>query len=48
MLAFFEEAPQHFVTSSELHTGRDEILGFISNINQSFEVPDYDEEYYNK
>ena len=48
MLAFFEEAPQHFVTSSELHTGRDEILGFISNINQNFEAPDYDEEYYNK
>lgn len=46
MLAFFEEAPKHFITSSELHTGRDEVLGFISNINQNFEVPDFDEENY--
>jgi GTP-binding protein len=37
----FEEVPQCFITSSELHTGRDEILAFISGINQVFEIPDY-------
>ncbi|AMR34333.1 YihA family ribosome biogenesis GTP-binding protein [Mucilaginibacter sp. PAMC 26640] len=46
ILLTFEEAPQHFVTSSELLTGRDEILEFIDGINRSFEPPVFDEEYY--
>jgi len=46
MLAFFEEAPQHFVTSAENMTGRDEVLGFIGGINHGFEIPEFDEERY--
>lgn len=46
IMEMFEEAPQHFVTSSELHTGRDEVLGFIATINESFEIPEFDEERY--
>jgi GTP-binding protein len=46
ILDMFEEAPQHFITSSETMLGRDEILGFISTVNQGFEVPDFDEERY--
>jgi GTP-binding protein len=41
VLATFDEVPQIFITSSELHAGRDEILGFVANINQNFEIPDY-------
>jgi GTP-binding protein len=37
----FEEFPQYFVTSSELQSGRDEILGFIDNINKSFVIPHF-------
>ncbi|GAA4336994.1 ribosome biogenesis GTP-binding protein YihA/YsxC [Mucilaginibacter gynuensis] len=40
LLASFEEVPPFFITSSENHIGRDEILGFISQVNQNFEVPD--------
>ncbi len=32
----WEEAPKHFVTSSSKSVGRDEVLEFIQNINQSF------------
>jgi GTP-binding protein len=39
MLATFDEVPQFFITSSETQLGREEILAFISNINQHFEVP---------
>ena len=46
ILETFEEAPQHFITSSETMLGRDEVLSFISNINQGFEVPEFDEERY--
>ncbi|TWR27422.1 YihA family ribosome biogenesis GTP-binding protein [Mucilaginibacter pallidiroseus] len=46
LMTTFEEAPQHFVTSSETQAGRDEVLAFIANINQSFEAPKYNEEYY--
>jgi GTP-binding protein len=46
ILDMFEEAPQLFITSSETMLGRDEILGFISTVNQGFEVPDFDEERY--
>jgi GTP-binding protein len=41
LLETFDEVPQIFITSAEEHTGRDEILGFISTINQDFEIPDY-------
>jgi GTP-binding protein len=41
LLETFDEVPQIFITSAELHAGRDEILGFIGGINQSFEIPDY-------
>jgi GTP-binding protein len=41
MLATFEEIPQFFITSSETQLGKEEILAFISNINQHFEVPHY-------
>ncbi|TSJ38554.1 YihA family ribosome biogenesis GTP-binding protein [Mucilaginibacter corticis] len=41
LLETFDEVPQVFITSSEEHTGRDEILGFIGSVNQNFEVPDY-------
>ena len=41
ILENFEEAPQYFITSAELHVGREEILGFVGGINQNFEVPNY-------
>jgi GTP-binding protein len=41
LLATFEEVPPHFVTSAEAHTGHDEVLGFIDEINRSFVVPEY-------
>ncbi|MCO5945497.1 ribosome biogenesis GTP-binding protein YihA/YsxC [Mucilaginibacter flavidus] len=40
LLATFEEVPQHFVTSAETHAGHDEILAFISKINQQFTIPE--------
>ena len=40
LLATFEEMPQYFVTSSETQTGRDDILAFISRINQHFTIPE--------
>src|ERR1700749_82772 len=43
LLTNFEAMPDHFVTSSENQTGRDEVLGFISGINQGFEVPEFRE-----
>ncbi|WP_183580070.1 ribosome biogenesis GTP-binding protein YihA/YsxC [Mucilaginibacter sp. X5P1] len=39
LLATFDEVPDIFVTSSETHDGREEILGFIGGINQGFVVP---------
>jgi GTP-binding protein len=41
LLETFEEAPQYFITSAELHLGKEEILGFIGGINSNFEIPDY-------
>jgi len=38
MLAWFEEVPRHFVTSAELQDGKEEILDFIYEINQKFDV----------
>ncbi|OOQ58189.1 ribosome biogenesis GTP-binding protein YihA/YsxC [Mucilaginibacter pedocola] len=46
IMSTFEEAPQHFVTSSETLYGRDEVLEFIDGINRNFEVPVFNEEYY--
>lgn len=46
ILAWFEEAPQHFITSAETLDGRDEVLNFIHGVNQNFEVPAFNEEYY--
>jgi GTP-binding protein len=46
LLTTFEEAPQYFITSSETGAGRDEVLGFIGQINQGFKVPDYKAEFY--
>ncbi|MCD8741704.1 ribosome biogenesis GTP-binding protein YihA/YsxC [Mucilaginibacter roseus] len=41
LTATFEEAPQHFVTSSENQIGKEDVLGFIDQINQNFEIPEY-------
>ncbi|MVN93129.1 ribosome biogenesis GTP-binding protein YihA/YsxC [Mucilaginibacter aquatilis] len=38
LLATFEEVPQFFVTSSESKLGKDEVLGFIDEVNKGFEV----------
>lgn len=38
LLVWFEEVPQHFVTSAELQNGKDEILNFINEINLKFDV----------
>lgn len=39
LLASFEEAPQYFITSAENQLGRDEVLSFISGVNQDFVIP---------
>lgn len=36
LLEFFEEVPPHYITSSETQDGRDEILNFIHQLNQTF------------
>ncbi|HEY9001228.1 MAG TPA: ribosome biogenesis GTP-binding protein YihA/YsxC [Mucilaginibacter sp.] len=41
LLATFEEVPPIFATSSETQSGRDEVLGFIDEVNGSFVVPEY-------
>jgi len=41
LLETFDEIPDIFVTSAELHSGRDEILGFIGGINQAFVIPEF-------
>ncbi|MBD1393123.1 ribosome biogenesis GTP-binding protein YihA/YsxC [Mucilaginibacter glaciei] len=46
ILDMFDEVPQVFITSSDNMMGREEVLAFISNINQQFEVPEYNEERY--
>ena len=46
LLATFDEVPAIFVTSAETHGGRDEVLGFISEVNRNFEVPVFDSEFY--
>jgi len=39
LMATFEEMPPYFVTSSETHDGRDELLAFIADTNRHFVVP---------
>jgi GTP-binding protein len=46
LLGYFEEAPPYFVTSSETMMGRDEVLGFIDDINKNFTPPKFDGEHY--
>src|ERR1700759_4349668 len=46
LLATFDEVPAICVTSAETQTGRDEVLGFISSVNQNFEVPEFNSEFY--
>jgi len=41
LLTTFEEAPHYFVTSSETHLGREELLAFIDEINKNFVIPHY-------
>ena len=36
LLEFFEEVPQHYITSAETQDGRDEILNFINELNKTF------------
>ncbi len=38
LLETWEEMPQHFITSSKNKSGRDEVLGFIREVNGRFEV----------
>lgn len=40
MLAFFEEVPQHFISSADSQLGREEVLSFIHEINQQFVPPE--------
>ena len=46
LLATFDAVPAIFITSSETQSGRDEILGFISEVNQHFVVPEFNTEFY--
>lgn len=41
LLEHFEEIPQMILTSAENQLGRDSILNLIDEINQNFEVPEY-------
>lgn len=41
LLATFEAMPGYFVTSAESRLGRDEVLGFIDEVNRKFKVPDW-------
>jgi GTP-binding protein len=43
LLATFEDLPDMFVTSAETQIGRDEVLGFVDEINRGFVVPEYKE-----
>ena len=46
LLTTFDEVPAVFITSAEKQDGRDEVLGFISEVNRNFEVPVFDSEFY--
>lgn len=38
LLNYFEEIPQIFITSAENRQGREELLGFIADVNTRFEI----------
>jgi GTP-binding protein len=40
LLATFDEVPKHFLTSAETQLGHDEVLAFISQVNQQFTIPE--------
>lgn len=40
LLGWFEEVPPFFVTSAEKRHGRDELLGFIQEVNEDFVMPE--------
>ncbi|MBS1528741.1 MAG: YihA family ribosome biogenesis GTP-binding protein [Bacteroidetes bacterium] len=46
LLTTFEAMPAFFITSSENQTGRDEVLNFIDGVNQNFEAPEFNAEFY--
>ena len=46
LLATFDDVPAIFITSAETQGGRDEVLGFIGEVNRSFEAPAFDPEFY--
>jgi GTP-binding protein len=46
LLASFDTVPPYFITSAELHTGHDEVLNFIDEINKSFVIPEFNPEFY--
>ncbi len=40
LLAWFEDVPQHFITSAETQEGKEEILNFVDEVNRKFNVND--------
>lgn len=36
LIEIFEEVPKHYITSAETQDGRDEILNFINDLNQTY------------
>lgn len=48
LLGWFEEVPPFFVTSSEKGQGRDQLLGFVNDVNQDFVMPEFDAAFYAK
>src|SRR5277367_1745186 len=46
LLATFDAVPAIFVTSAETQGGRDEVLAFISEVNQHFVAPAFNSEFY--
>src|SRR6201996_7031144 len=41
LLATFDAVPAIFITSAETQDGRDEVLGFISEVNRNFTIPEF-------
>ena len=48
LLGWFEEVPPFFITSSEKGQGRDQVLGFVHDVNQDFLMPEFDPTHYAK
>jgi len=40
LLEWFEDVPQHFITSAETQEGKDEVLKFVDEVNRQFNVND--------